>query len=132
MPKYINSGTTVVEVQGIRIEPGETVTTKQWIATLPEDVTKVTDLPLAHTPILSAVYTSSGSVGIPASVVGNYLVSIFADTGEVTVKFSSSDNTSWYIAEGQGMAFTCLTRTIDSIIYTVGAGGKVYITVEAI
>ena len=132
MPKYLNSGTSVVDVEGIRIEPGQTVETYQWIGTLPSGVTKVSDAPFANTPILSAVYTSSGTYSIPATVKGNYLISIFADTGEVTAKFSSSDNTAYYIAEGQGISITCLTRTVDSIIYTVAEGGKVYITVEAI
>ena len=132
MPTYKNSGTTVADVGGLRVEPGQSVESVIWVSTLPAGVTKTSDSPFTNTPILSAVYTSSDTYSIPVSVTGNYLISVFADTGEVTVKFSSASNTAYYIAEGQGITVTCLSRTVDSIIYTVAVSGKVYITVEAI
>jgi hypothetical protein len=132
MPKYYNSNSTPVDIEELHLDPLETKTTYKWLTVLPSGVTKLADAPFTNTPIYSAALTTSGSYSIPASVKGNYLISVYADTGEVTVKFSSSDNTPYYIAAGQGIAITCLSRTVDSIIYTVAGGGKVYITVEAI
>jgi hypothetical protein len=132
MPLYLNSTTAVITVGNSRIEPGQILSTTSWFATLPVGVTKTSDLPYGNTPISSGSYTASGTLTIPATTLGNYSVTVYADTGEVTVKFNSAFNTPYYIAQGLGLVITCLNRTVNDIRYTVITGGKVYITVEPI
>lgn len=132
MPKYTNGNNTSVDVEGIHFDPKETKETYQWLTTLPSGVTKVSDLPMYDTVILSQKITSPTSVAIPASVKGNYKISIYPTTGaEATFKLNSSDSTARVVGALDKFDLTCPSRIVDSIIFTA-ITGSVYLTVEKI
>jgi len=84
------------------------------------------------TVILSQKITSPTSVAIPASVKGNYKISIYPTTGaEATFKLNSSDSTARVVGALDKFDLTCLSRIVDSIIFTA-ITGSVYLTVEKI
>lgn len=132
MPKYYNSNTTSVDFEGLHLDPKETKDTYIWLTSLPSGVTKVSDLPMYDTVILSQEVTSPTSVAIPVSTKGNYKISIYATTGaKATFKLNSSDGTARVVGALDKFELTCLSRIVDSVIFTA-ITGSVFLTVEKI
>lgn len=95
MPKYLNSGTSVVVYRGVRIEPGETVTVNEQFEVLPTGITKVSNAPAFAAAEFSGVYTGdsagvSDSIAIPAGMQ-QFTVEVICSGGVVAVAFD--DNT---------------------------------------
>lgn len=128
MPKYTNTGTSIVVVGDIRIEPGQTVDSRIWLTTpLPTGITKLSDVPFHDSVILSQAAT--GTVAVPAAVDGNYKITVFCTTSGLTVKTDSALAVARTLGVGQTWEASCLSRTIDSLIFSGGAG---YVTIEKI
>jgi hypothetical protein len=131
MPKYLNAGESI-ETQGLRLEKNDPVSTYQWLAVLPTDVTKLSDAPFVDPVIYSAKITGATTYRIPDAVTGNYKISIYATTGaEATFKLSTSDGVARIIGALDKYEIMCGTRTVDSVIFTA-VTGSVYFTVEKI
>lgn len=129
MPKYVNNGTSVVVVGDIRIEAGQTIETRIWLpAPLPTGVVKLADAPFLDSVILSQT-VASATVAIPASVTGNYKISVYCSAGNTTIKTNSASAVARVLGTGMTWEAICLSRTIDSLIFT---GGTAYLTVEKI
>jgi hypothetical protein len=128
MPKYTNTGTSLVVVGSIRIEPGQTVDSRIWLSTpLPAGISKLSDIPFHDSVILSQL--AAGTIAVPASVTGNYKITVFCTTTGLTIKTDSSSAVARILAIGQAWEAICLSRTIDSLIFSGGAG---YLTIEKI
>ena len=132
MPRYLNSGSDVVDAEGIRLEVGEPKDTYQWIGTLPTGVTKVADAPYLDPVISSAAYTTSQTITVPVTVLGNYQITIYAATGELSVKFNSASAVAYILPEGAMLVKTCLSRTINDIRLVVAVAGNAYVLIEKI
>jgi hypothetical protein len=128
MPKYTNTGTSLVVVGDVRIEAGQTVNSRIWLPTpLPAGISKLSDIPFHNPVILSQAAT--GTVAVPASVIGNYKITVFCTTAGLTVKTDSATAVARILGVGQTWEAICLSRTIDSLIFSGGAG---YVTIEMI
>ena len=131
MPTYKNTGNEVVDVGGLRIEPGETVTSLEWFKELPSTVTKVSDSPFYDPIIYSASITAGGTHNIEDNVVGNYKITVYCATGNITVKLNSSSGVAKVLGAGETYIVTCLSRIVDSVILAVTSGTGT-LTVERI
>ena len=141
MPKYANAGTVVKTMGDVRVEPGETVSTLQFIpGALPTDITEVTAEPSIKPIVSSAKLTSFTTVTIPETVNdpisgvakplnGNYLITIAVAVGEATVQLNGV-GVARYIGLYETYTIRCLSRTIDSVVVT--PTGTTYVTVELI
>ena len=139
MPKYANSGSEVVTLGAIRIEPGETITTTQFIpGTLPAGITEVTSAPTITPIVSSAKITTTTTVTIPDTVTdpvsgvahnlnGNYEITIYVGVGEATVQLNGV-GVARYVGLYETYRVRCMSRTIDSLVITTT--GTVYATVE--
>jgi hypothetical protein len=142
MPKYTNANATVVSIGGLRLEPGESKTTLEFIpGSLPSGVTEVATAPTFQPIILSQKLTAGATVTIPDSYVdplsgatinltGNYLVSMYA-TGEATVQLNGAGVARYLGTEDYPYEVRCLSRVVDTVVCTV-ASGVLYVTVEKI
>lgn len=131
MPRYANSNSTSVDVEGIHFDPNETKTINQWIGTLPSGVTKVADAPYYSPVISSAKLTTTTTVTVPATVTGNYKISVYCNSVEVSVKINSSSAEAKLLGAGESYEITCLSRIVDNIIVTI-SGGVAYVTISKI
>ena len=128
MPRYTNAGPDLVVVGSIRIEVGQTVDSRIWLATpLPTGVTKLSDSPFHDEVILSQAAT--GTVNVPAAVDGNYKIHVFCTTSGLTIKTDSASAVARILGVGESWDAICLSRTINSLIFSGGAG---YVTIEKI
>ena len=132
MPKYQNTGTEILEFQGIRFDPGQTKTSHVWLVTpLHADIVKLTDAPIFDVVILSQKITAGVTVAVPASVVTNYKINVYCTAGDVTIKTDITDAVARTLGAGMEWGAICLQRTINSLIFTV-SGGTAYLTIEKI
>jgi len=131
MPAYKNSTSTVINAEGVRIEPGQTVETYQYIASLPAGVTLTSASPYWDNIVSSAKLTSTTTVTVPSSLLGNYKIKIYVGAGECTVKTNSSSATAQYVGLYETLELTCLSRIIDNVIVTI-ASCTCYVTIEKI
>lgn len=131
MPKYTNANVTAVDVDGIHFDPLQTISTYQWIGTLPNGVTKVADAPYVSGIISSAKISTTTTVQVPVTLTGNYKISVYCNTVEVSVKLNSSGAVAKLLGAGELYEITCLSRTVDNIIVTVSSG-VAYVTIEKI
>jgi len=132
MPRYTNTGTDIVVVGSVRIEPGQTVDSRIWLVTpLPTGITKLADAPIFDNVILSQKITAGVTVPVPATVDGNYKISVFCTAGDVTVQTDTTDSTGRILGAGMLWEAICLPRTINSLIFVV-SGGTAYLTIEKI
>jgi hypothetical protein len=141
MPKYTNAGASVVSIGSLRLEPGETKTTLEFIpGSLPAGVTEVTSAPAVNPIISSTKLTGNGTVTVPETytdpstgvvhnLTGNYLVSVYVATGECTVQFNSI-GTARYVGLYETFTYRCLSRVVDTVVLVVS--GTTYVTVEAV
>jgi len=141
MPTYANSTSAVITIGDVRIEPGQSVKTLQFIpGSLPAGITEVTTAPMCNPIILSSKVTGNTTVTIPEtytnpltgiveSLNGNYLITVYVGTGEATVQFNGS-GTLKYVGLYERYEYRCMSRTVDSIVLTVT--GTTYVTVQAI
>ena len=131
MPTYKNSGTSVVNVEGLRLEPGETKATYQYLITLPAGVTLTSASPYWDNVVSSAKLTSTTTVSVPDSLTGNYKIKIYVGVGECTVQTNNSGAVARYVGLYETLELTSLSRIIDNVIVTI-ASGTVYVTIEKI
>ena len=141
MPKYLNSGRVPVTMGDVRVEPGETVSTLQFIpGALPTNITEVTSAPTIKPIVSSAKLTSLTTVTIPETVndpisgvaqnlVGNYLITIVVATGDATVQLNGV-GVARYVGLYETYTIRCLSRTVDTLVVT--PTGTTYVTVELI
>lgn len=136
MPSYKNSGSTVVECNGMRIEPGETVQMQSYIPTsfLKAGVTLVSDEPFWNTTVLSSNYTGDTAeqdiVAIPAIVNGNVIRgvkgTIYCSSGSVEITFNSDSNLPKIaLSEGFTYGVSTIERNINDIRLTYTADGSI-------
>jgi len=131
MPKYLNSGTTVIEAGGVRFEPNVPVETYQWIPVLPTDLTKVSDSPYLDPILLSKAITSTSTETLATTITGNYKVVLYCSAGAVSYKFNSDSATARVLGAGESDDYICLSRTINDIRFTISSG-TVYLTIRKI
>lgn len=131
MPTYLNSGTTPVALNGVRLEPGESKTLQTFLLStqLPSGVTQTAATP-AYDPILvSQKVTTTQTITLPATAIGNHTISIYCSSGEVSVKFNSASATAFLLATGLLWSRQLTDRFVDSIIFTISSG-TAYLTIE--
>lgn len=141
MPKYTNANSTVVSIGSLRLEPGETKTTLEFIpGTLPAGVTEDASAPTIRPIILSSKVSGSGTVTVPEtyvdsmtgvakSLTGNYIITLYS-TGESTVQLNGV-GVARYLGQEQYYEIRCMSRTVDTLVLTV-ASGSVYVSIEGI
>lgn len=130
MPRYQNASTSVVELDGIRIEPGQIVTTEKYIQkALPANVTLVDAVGFYDPTLLSQKVDSTSTVSVPAGLVGNYRIIIICLSGEVSIKVNAATATARLMCAGDKVEWLCYSRIIDNVIFTI-ATGVAYITIE--
>jgi len=131
MPKYKNTSTSQIVVGSLRWEPGETLETPIWLATLPSGISKLADEPYFDPTVLSQKVTSDETVTIPDVTTGSYKVSVYVTTGEVSLKLNSDSGTARLLGVGMLFEAICLSRTINDLRFTISSG-TAYVTVEKI
>lgn len=131
MPTYLNSGTSAVELGGVRLEPNESVQTLQWVPTLPTGVTKTSDSPYLDPILLSKSITSPSTETLASAITGNYKVLLYCSTGSVSYKFNSDSSTARVLGAGESDEYLCLSRTINDIRFTISSG-TVYLTIRKV
>ena len=141
MPKYLNSTSAVITMGAVRVEPGETVSTLQFIpGALPAGITEVTSAPTITPIVSSAKLTSGATVTIPETVadpisgvaqnlVGNYLITIAVAVGDATVQLNGV-GVARYVGLYETYTIRCLSRIVDTLV--IVTSGTVYVTVELI
>lgn len=141
MPKYKNSGTSVVTLGSTRIEPGQTISTTQFIpGSLPAGITEESTLPVI-TPIISSAKLTTGTiVTIPETITdpitgetpdlnGNYMITVYVAVGEATVQLNGQ-GVARYVGLYETYRIQCLSRTVDTLVVT--PTGTTFVTVEKI
>jgi hypothetical protein len=131
----------VVSIGGLRLEPGETKTTLEFIpGSLPSGVTEVTSAPTIRPIILSSKLSGSGTVTVPETYIdsmtglakdltGNYIITIYA-TGECTIQLNGV-GVARYLGQEQYYEIRCMNRTVDTVVVAL-ASGLVYVSIEGI
>jgi len=125
MPTYKNSGSTVVEIEGIRIEPGQTVATNSFLETLPAGVTKTLNTPHVNPVIYSKVITVTETVDLTSVLVGingNYELNFFCSVGSVAIQLVDNTTTKNYLVAGERWNYPCLNRSVLGFIITITTG----------
>ena len=117
-----------------RIEAGQTIQTNEYIKTLPNGVVQISATPSYNSCLYSTLISGSGSYSIPSTVTQNYRVSIFVSTGStgsLAVQPNSLGNSVILVGGGEYQV-TCLTRILDSIVWTSSGAISASILVETI
>lgn len=131
MPKYQNTGTSLIVVGSLRFERGETLETPIWLDSLPSGIVLLADAPFFNPIILSQKVASTSTVTIPVVSTGSYKVSVYVTAGEVSLKVNSSSSTAVLLGVGMKFEAICLSRTINDLRFTISSG-TAYVTVEKI
>jgi hypothetical protein len=132
MPKYLNSGTSMVTLGTYRIEPGQTLETEEWFPTLPANVSKISDSPFYDSVLSSTKVTESGTVTIDNTLYGSYKITVRSLLGENKVKVNSTSAVDRIVPSGTEFSVFCQTRVVNSLIVTIDntvAGAAVLVTV---
>jgi len=130
MPQYKNASSAVVELEGIRIEPGQTVTTEKFIQkALPTGVTKESDSGYYDPTLLSQKVTTTSTVTVPSGISGNYRIILLCSAGDISMKVNSDSATARLMVAGDRVEWLCTSRVINDIRFTISSG-TVYITIE--
>jgi hypothetical protein len=141
MPKYTNAGTVVQTMGDVRVEPGQTVKTLQFIpGVLPTGITEVVTAPTILPVLSSAKITGPTTVTIPEVMTnplseatealnGNYKITVYVAVGDATVQLNGV-GVARYVGLYETYTITCLSRTIDSLVVT--PSGTTNVTVELI
>ena len=130
MPTYLNSSQVTQFIGLQRLEPGEKISTVEWLTSLPAGVTMTAVAPVLDPVILSQKVTATTDIQIPTSVSGNYKVRIYVATGEVTVRLNQSA-TPIIIGLYDAFEVQCLSRTVNELNIVVSSG-TAYVTVTKI
>ena len=133
MPTYLNSGSSVIEKDGVRLEVGDSTKTYKWFAVLPADVTKTSDSPY-YDPIIYSAKATAATISVPASATGNYQITVFAEpiaTTTATFKINSSSAVDRILGAGETFKVFCSDRIVDSLIFSA-VTGNVYVTIEKV
>jgi len=132
MPTYLNSGTEVAIVSGIRMEPNVSVTSNIHISA--SDIyeanlnnSNISVAQTAATPVFdnvldSQLVTASSTVTIPESIKQNYKVKVFCSTGSVAFKLNNATSVSQYLAAGDSIEIDCAERIVATLIFTITTG----------
>jgi hypothetical protein len=132
MPVYLNSTSTPIEIAGIRLEPNEQTATNKWIpGVLPAGISKVKDTPYYTDILYSAKISTTTTYDIPATITDNYKLTFYCTAVEASVKLNSSDSVAKSMGVGEKYEVTCMTRIINSVIFTISSG-VIYFTISAI
>jgi len=142
MPTYLNSTSTVAVVGLTRIEPGQTITTGEWLINLPTGVTRTSVTPYFEPNIYSVALTTPTTVsvpettpdqitGLPITLVGNYKIRVYVASGSCTVQVNNASAVARYVGLYDTFEIYCRDRIVDNIIVTP-ASGTVYVSIEKI
>lgn len=126
MPTYANAGTTVQLVGLLRLEPGQTGTSLEFVKVLPTNVTQTLTTPFFDPIVSSEKVTGNKTITIDTSLTGNYRIKIYVSTGDVSVYFNSGN--LMYMGAGDLFDVQCQTRIIDTVTFVISSG-TAYITV---
>jgi len=130
MPTYKNSTATMIEAQGARFEPGETKAVSQWIVTLPTGLTKTSDSPYLNPVVSSAALTTTTTVTVPNTLLGNYKIRVYVSTGSAQVQLNTLGTTR-VIGAGDSYEIVCFERTVKEVLIEISSG-TAYVTIEKI
>jgi hypothetical protein len=131
MPKYTNTGTSLIVVGSLRFEPKDTLETPIWLETLPTGISKLADAPYFNPTILSQKVSTTSTVTIPNVTESSYKVGVFVLSGEVSLKLNSDSGTARLLGAGMSFEAICVSRTINDLRFTISTG-VAYVTVEKI
>jgi len=131
MPTYLNSSNNTVFVGLQRIEPGQTISTVEWLTSLPAGVTLLNINPILDPVILSQKITATSVILIPTSVTGNYRIRVYVATGDISLKLNDESATPIFIGLYDAFDVQCLSRTVNAL-YIVISSGTAYVTVTKI
>ena len=121
-----------VTVGDLRIPAGGYKDTNVWIPNYAAlGLAQSAVIPAYSPVILSQPISSTQVVAVPASVLGNYRVTIVAMVAPVTLLFNSaSGGTPYVLPAGQKIVKECTARTINDISFTITGGAIAYLTIE--
>ena len=125
MPTYKNSNSTVVEIEGVRIEPNQTVETTRFLETLPAGVTKTADTPHIDPIIYSKVISVTETVNLTSALVGisgNYEINFVCAAGDASIELVGTSATAKIIVLGEKWTIRCLDRSVIGFIITISSG----------
>lgn len=125
MPTYINSTDTVVEIDGVRIEPGEIVKVNAFLEPLPAGVTRTSVSPNVDPILYSALISTTTTVDLTttlAGINGSYELNFFCATGSVSIQLVDSGTTAKILVAGERWTFTCMKKSVIGFIVTVVSG----------
>jgi hypothetical protein len=136
MPTYKNSTSVVISVEGVRIEPGQSVETKQVLSSpLPAGITKTFDSPVFSPTLYSNSFAgdsgTTGPISVPANAGAQYKITVYCSAGGI--KFWTNKATGGgfeVLLAGEGKAYQLLGRMVDnfSVEYLL-AGSKAEVSI---
>jgi hypothetical protein len=129
MPLYKNNATERKTINGQAVEPGQTISTEVYLSPLPTGITKLSDSPFYNPIVLSASYTSTTTVAIPAGI-NRFNLHFYVESGSCTIAFNDAGNTPvlslYATARWNQRVFD---RWCDKVIITIPSG-KVWLIIE--
>jgi hypothetical protein len=132
MPTYANSTHKLIMLGSERVEPGATIVSPVWYATLPTGITQTANTPVFSNVLASSIISGTGTYTVPASITDNYLVRIYVPAGGLaTFKLNDSTSVADSIGPGDTREYRCSRRTLDNIIWSA-ITGNVYLTIFAV
>lgn len=130
MPTYTNSGTSVQYADGIRIDPGQVLSTTEWLTTLPTDVTLTTVAPVFNPVVSSTKLTATETVLVPETLTGNYKIRVYVASGDVTVAVNQQ-YPGVLVGLYDSFEVQCLSRTVHAIDVVISSG-TAYVTISKV
>jgi len=126
MPTYKNGTATVITHQGIRMEAGEQVETKEIFESLPVGVTLISIDPRYYPVHYSNRFTGgsgdSGAIAVPAGLQ-QYKITVFCSGAAVKIEFNGVAANAEVLLAGEGKSYQFLNRIVDSFkIYYLDTG----------
>lgn len=141
MPTYSNASSVVVNLGGLRLEPGQTGVCDGFYINLPSGVTQTAVTPYVAPVVSSAKITTTTTITVPSTytdslgkvlpLIDNYQIDVYVSTGDCTVKLHDANSIAEYVGLGQKWSYPCFSPTVRSIIVTI-VSGTVYVTVKKI
>lgn len=134
MPKYTNSTSAVITVNGNRIEAGETISILEYLENLPAGVTQTDSVP-AYTPcaysaLLSGGSGDSGVINVPAGLK-QFTIVVSCASGAVKFETNGVTATAEVVVAAETVKYQFLSRLVTSFkVYYLVTGSVAKVSIQ--
>jgi len=134
MPRYTNSTSAVITVNGNRIEPKSSINILEYLENLPagitQDSTDPSYTPCAYSALLSGGSGDSGAINVPAGLK-QFTIVVTCAAGAIKFETNGVTATAEVVVAGETAKYQFLSRLVTSFkVYYLVTGSVSKVSIQ--